>query len=88
MQAIGQLAGGIAHDFNNLLMVINGYAELIAQELEPSHRSQRDLDHLAQYLGHGGRGHPACRAAAGNDHFSDSVAHLHTSFVHRSRLSD
>jgi signal transduction histidine kinase len=37
MQAIGQLAGGIAHDFNNLLIVINGYAELIAEELGSSH---------------------------------------------------
>ena len=46
MQAIGQLAGGIAHDFNNLLIVISGYAEQIAQELGPSHRSQRDLDDI------------------------------------------
>jgi two-component system, cell cycle sensor histidine kinase and response regulator CckA len=46
MQAIGQLAGGIAHDFNNLIVVINGYAELVAQELGPSHRSQGDLDHI------------------------------------------
>jgi PAS domain S-box-containing protein len=46
MQAIGQLAGGIAHDFNNLLVVINGYAELIAEELGPSHGSQRDLDEI------------------------------------------
>jgi two-component system cell cycle sensor histidine kinase/response regulator CckA len=46
MQAIGQLAGGIAHDFNNSLIVINGYAELVAQELGPSHRSQRDLDEI------------------------------------------
>jgi signal transduction histidine kinase len=46
MQAIGQLAGGIAHDFNNLLGVINGYAELIAEDLGPSHRSQRDLDEI------------------------------------------
>jgi PAS domain S-box-containing protein len=46
MQVIGQLAGGIAHDFNNLLVVINGYAELIAEELGPTHRSQRDLDEI------------------------------------------
>jgi PAS domain S-box-containing protein len=43
MQAIGLLAGGIAHDFNNLLTAINGYAELIAEELGPYHRSQRDV---------------------------------------------
>jgi PAS domain S-box-containing protein len=46
MQAVGQLAGGIAHDFNNLLIVIDGYAELIAGELGPSHHSQRDLDEI------------------------------------------
>jgi PAS domain S-box-containing protein len=46
MQAFGQLAGGIAHDFNNLLAVIDGYVELIAGELGPSHRSQRDLGEI------------------------------------------
>jgi PAS domain S-box-containing protein len=51
MQAIGQLAGGIAHDFNNLLVVINGYAELIAEELGPSHGSQRDLDEIRAAAG-------------------------------------
>jgi PAS domain S-box-containing protein len=46
MQAIGQLAGGIAHDFNNLLTAITGYSELVAEELGPSHRSQRDVDEI------------------------------------------
>ena len=31
MEAVGRLAGGIAHDFNNLLMVIQGYADLLAE---------------------------------------------------------
>ena len=35
MEAVGQLAGGIAHDFNNLLTVINGYAALLEQQLDP-----------------------------------------------------
>jgi two-component system cell cycle sensor histidine kinase/response regulator CckA len=32
LEAVGRLAGGIAHDFNNLLTVINGCAELLAEE--------------------------------------------------------
>ena len=35
MEALGQLAGGIAHDFNNLLTVINGFAALALQQLDP-----------------------------------------------------
>jgi PAS domain S-box-containing protein len=34
MQAIGQLAGGIAHDFNNQLMAIQGYANLLSENLK------------------------------------------------------
>ncbi len=36
MEAVGQLAGGIAHDFNNLLTVINGFGELVLNNLHPS----------------------------------------------------
>ena len=51
MEAVGRLAGGIAHDFNNLLMVIQGYADLLADRLpvdEPLHRNAVQIQTAAQ----------------------------------------
>jgi C4-dicarboxylate-specific signal transduction histidine kinase len=40
MEAIGQLAGGIAHDFNNLILVMNGYSELLLDELKSDEKKK------------------------------------------------
>ncbi len=35
LESLGQLVGGVAHDFNNLLSVIQGYADLTAEQIQP-----------------------------------------------------
>jgi PAS domain S-box-containing protein len=46
MEAVGRLAGGIAHDFNNLLMVIQGYADLLAERLADGDPLRRNAEQI------------------------------------------
>jgi signal transduction histidine kinase len=48
LEAVGRLAGGIAHDFNNLLTAIRGFADLVANDLPPTHPAQADIDQIRQ----------------------------------------
>jgi signal transduction histidine kinase/ActR/RegA family two-component response regulator len=43
LEAVGRLAGGIAHDFNNLLTAINGYCDLILEDLSAQDPLRSDL---------------------------------------------
>jgi two-component system, cell cycle sensor histidine kinase and response regulator CckA len=46
MEAVGRLAGGIAHDFNNLLMVIQGYADLLADRFPAGDPLRRNVEQI------------------------------------------
>ncbi|MFZ0797271.1 MAG: PAS domain S-box protein [Terriglobales bacterium] len=51
MEAVGRLAGGVAHDFNNLLMVINGYTEVLLEQLEAGGEMHHKVQSIQQAAG-------------------------------------
>jgi two-component system, cell cycle sensor histidine kinase and response regulator CckA len=46
LEVVGMLTGGIAHDFNNLLQVIQGYGELVLQDLPPGSPARQELQEI------------------------------------------
>ncbi len=46
MEAVGMLAGGVAHDFNNLLTIINGYSQLMLNNLPKSDSNRHAAEQI------------------------------------------
>ena len=68
LESLGQLVGGVAHDFNNLLNVIQGYADFVAEEIQPlaqtDPRLEPVLGDIEQVRSAGRAGGPADPPAA------------------------
>jgi PAS domain S-box-containing protein len=46
MEAVGRLAGGVAHDFNNLLTIINGYSQLLTEQISTEDPRRDQLNEI------------------------------------------
>ena len=46
LEALGQLAGGVAHDFNNVLAAIDGFAQLLHEDMAPDDPRRQDVDEI------------------------------------------
>jgi hypothetical protein len=46
LEALGQLAGGVAHDFNNVLAAIDGFAQLLHEDLAADDLRRRDVEEI------------------------------------------
>lgn len=46
MESVGRLAGGVAHDYNNMLGVIQGYAELVLDDLNQDDPKYSDMEQI------------------------------------------
>jgi signal transduction histidine kinase len=46
LESIGQLAGGMAHDFNNQLAIMQGYLDIVLEEIRPPDNAHARLQHI------------------------------------------